>query len=72
MTKHFCMKHSPSLTKSVLKAASVYQDIVSWVLMSSVLYTVRGGCPFRSLTPLSGSIGGDKVPHKQLEQQLLP
>ena len=72
MAKHICMEHSPSLTKSVLKAVSVYQDVVSWVLMSYVLYTVRGWCPSRSLPPLSGSIGGDKVPHKQLEQQLFP
>ena len=43
MAKHFCMEHSPSLTTSVLKAASVCQDVVSWVLMSSVLYTVRSG-----------------------------
>ena len=55
-----------------MKAVSVYQDVVSWVLMSYVLYTVRGWCPSRSLPPLSGSIGGDKVPHKQLEQQLFP
>ena len=71
MAKHICMEHSPSLTKSVLKAVSVYQDVVSWVLMSYVLYTVRGWCPSRSLPPLSGSIRGDKVPHKLLEQQLL-
>ena len=51
---------------------SVHQDVVSWVLMGSVLYTVRVWCSSQSLPPLSGSIGGDKVPHKQLEQQLLP
>ena len=67
MAKHLCMEHSPSLTKSVLKAASVHQDFVSRVLMSYVLYTVRGRCPSRQLSPLSGSIGGDKVPHKHLE-----
>ena len=51
---------SPSLTTLVLKAGSVYQDVVSWVLMSSVLYTVRGGGSSWWLPPLSGSIGGNK------------
>ena len=67
MAKHLCMEHKPSLTKSVLKAASVHQDFVSRVLMSYVLYTLRGWCPSRLLSPLSGSIGGYKIPHKHLE-----
>ena len=72
MAKHLCMEHGPSLTKLVLKAASLHQNINSWVLMSSVLYTVQDRCPSRSLPSLAGSVGGDKVPHIQLEQQLVP
>ena len=69
--KHLCMDHSSFSTTSVFKAALVNQEVVSWVLMRSVLYTMGGRGSFLSLPPLSGSTGGNKILHKQIEQQLL-